>query len=165
MKKLNIILLLAVMTAGAAFSQDTEYAITLAATNSYVILPPRKAINADAVWVAETAVTQGQVLANTNKYYMVLVAGTTATNAPTNTTGRVEVNGTATLIHCLTIPDRTQALVTLESDADIWFHTGKTATTNGGEFACVKGQQYIIDTDEAVSAFSTSAIKLNVKDK
>ena len=149
-------------------AQDSEYAVTVPATNSTVILPPRKAqITADAGWVATNAVTQGQILfgVTANEYYMVLAAGTTGTNAPTGTAGQTEANGSATLIHCNRTDGREKALVTQAADAEVWYQTGTSADNTGGEYTFAKGQQYSTSEDGAVSVYSTEGVVLHIIDK
>jgi len=167
MKKLNLIILLAVLAAGATFAGDAEYPVTLAANTSTAILPPRiRPKSIDGYFPLSTAVTNGylyRVLA-TGEDYMVLTGGTTTNAAPTGVSGQVEANGTATVIHCAYKSPRIMAYVTPEADADIWYHTGYTATTNGGQFAYLKGQQLRTDEQQPTSAISTSAVKLNIKD-
>ncbi len=49
-------------------------------------------------WPSTTAVTLGQLLSSGGNYYMVTVAGTTSSTAPTHTSGS-QTNGTATLLY------------------------------------------------------------------
>ena len=168
MKKL--ILILAVLAAGAAFAQDAEYAITVPATNSTVILPPRdnKQVNIDGLWTTNSVVTNGQIfrVLTTSQEYMVLVGGTTSTNTyPSGTAGQVETSGTATVIHCHYLSPRNAAHVTQEADAQIWYHSGLSATTNGGNYAYLKGQQFRTNEKGAVSVYSDVEVKLNIWDK
>ncbi len=168
MKKLTLSIIIAVLAAGAAIAGDSEYSITVG-TESTVILPPRVDNNyRTGLWTTNTAVVNGEILRvlSTKQDYLVLVAGTTdATDYPTGVTGQVETNGTAIVIHCSYRAPRTAAHVTQESIADIWYHTGMTATTNGGEFAFTKGQQYRTDEDGPVSAIASDDVKLSIKDK
>jgi hypothetical protein len=168
MKKL--ILTLAVLAVGAAFAQDAEYAITVPATNSTAILPPRdnKQVNIDGLWTTNSVVTNGQIfrVLTTSLDYMVLVGGTTSTNTyPSGTSGQVETSGSVTLIHCHYLSPRTAAHVTQEADADIWYHTGLTATTNGGEYAFSEGQQFRTNEKGAVSVWAATEVKLAIKDQ
>lgn len=169
MKKLNLIILIAVVAAGAIFAGDSEYSLTLGAGESTVILPPRYNPNdVDGFWTTNSVVTNGYVfrVQSTKENYMVLTGGTTsATNYPSGTSGQVETSGTATVIHCRYKGPRVIAHVTQEADANLWYQTGYTATTNGGEFAYLKGQQYRTDERGAVSVYSESAVKINIWDK
>lgn len=148
--------------------QSAEYSLDVAANTSTVILPPRRNIVADAGWVAEAAVTQGQILYNSenDEYYMVLVAGDLGTEAPDGIYGKPEDNGTAKLIHCFRSPrGRIMAAVTQEADAEIWYQNGDEAALNsGGEFAAFKGQQLRTDYNGSVSAISASDVTLSIKD-
>jgi hypothetical protein len=168
MKKL--ILIIAVLAAGAAFAQDAEYSIFLTADTSTAILPPRdnRNVNIDGAWTTNSVVTNGYVfrVLSTRQDYMILTGGTThATNYPTGTSGQVETNGTCTAIHCNYIAKRVVAEVGQEGDAPIWYHTGDVATTNGGRYAAFEAQQFRTDHSGKVSAISTSDIKLNIWDK
>ena len=168
MKKL--ILIIALLAAGAALAQDAEYSITIPATTSTAILPPRdtKQTNIDGLWTTNSVVTNGQIyrVLTTLEDYMVLVGGTTsATNYPSGTAGQVETSGSVTLIHCHYMSPRIAAHVTQTADADLWYWTGLTATTNGGEYAYLEGQQYRTDEAGAVSVWSATEVKLVIKDK
>ena len=168
MKKL--ILIIAVLAAGAAFAQDAEYSMTITADTSTVILPPRdnKEANRDGAWTTNSVVANGEIyrVLSTSQDYMVLVGGTTSTNLyPTGTSGQVETNGTATVIHCHYKAPRERAHVTQEADAGLWYHTGYTATTNGGEYAFTQGQQFRTDTKGAVSVISDTEVKLSIMDR
>lgn len=168
MKKF-IIPVVVCMMAITAFAQYAEYTITVPANTSTVILPPRTSeVTVDLMWSSGASVAQGKIIRvlATKQNYLVLSAGSLGSSPPTNTTGGVEKNGTATLIHCSTVARRVQAIVSQESDAEIWYLSGFTASsTNGGEFAYAKGQQYITDHAGAISVFSTSSVKLSIRDK
>ena len=146
-----------------------EYAITVPAGVSTVVLPPRsRGVQADAGWIASTAVTQGSILFNgsNNEHYMVLIAGTTGTEAPDGVYGKPESNGTATLIHCFRSPmGRVRANVTQQGDSDLWYQLGMTAGPGGGEFAYLKGQQYRTDENGAISVYAETEVILNIKDQ
>lgn len=167
MKKTNIILLLAVLAiSGAAFAGDTEYAITVSATTSTVVLPPRKPGFRTGLWTTNTVVANGAILQvlSTSQDYLVLIGGTTsATNYPSGKTGQVEVSGTVTAIHCAYFA-RSAAHVTQEADAGIWYHTGLSATTNGGQYAFSQGQQFRSNEQGPVSVFTDTEVKLNIWD-
>ena len=148
--------------------RNAQYQITVPADTSIVILPPRnnQESNVDGIWVASTAVTNGQILrvSGTQRDYMVLVAGNTGTAAPTGVAGKPEANGTATLIHCLSKAPRITGNITQETDAEIYYHTGPVAAAAGGEYTYAQGQQYRTCDQEAVSVWSKSEVVLNVKD-
>ena len=148
-------------------SAENQYAITVPATNSTVILAPMGAQKTATIWSTNTVVANGDILRvrNTTRTYMVLVAGTTGATAPTTTrqTGLI-TDGDAGLVYIDT-GGREKAIVTQEASADVWYQIGSTCTTNGGEFAYVKGQQYSTASDGTVSVYSTGGVKLNIIDK
>jgi len=169
MKKL-ILITLAVLAVGAAFAQDAEYAITVPATNSTAILPPRnnKQVNIDGLWTTNSVVTNGQIfrVLTTKQDYMVLVGGTTSTNTyPSGTAGQVETSGSATAIHCNYLSPRTAAHISQLADADLWYWTGLTASTNGGQYAYLEGQQFRTNEKGAVSVWSATEVKLTIWDQ
>ena len=154
----RIVLLFALLAAAFCFADDSEYAVTVAATNSTVIISPAHRPGTWEPWTASTAVTNGTNLRSGSDYFMVLTTGTTGTNAPTKAVGLI-TDGTAELLY---IKGRKRAIVTMEADAEVWFHTGTTASTNGGEYAFEQGQQYSSDTSDAVSVWPATAVKLNI---
>lgn len=163
MKKLILVIMTALVA--CIYSDDIEYSVTLVPDTSTVILS--QAYRKPTVWetwTAETAVTNGTVLKYGSNYYTVMTTGTTSTNAPTVTVDSgVITDGTAELIWVR--GGRKKALVTQEGNGQIWFHTGSVATTNGGEYAYLQGQQYITTSDTAISVISDTALKLNIRDQ
>jgi len=170
MKKTTALFLVLMLAIIAVFAQDIEYSISVAANTPTTISPPRKGFTIDAAWTTNTAVTNGTFLYCTSNSltYMVLETGTTdaaSTNYPTATSGQTETNGSAVLVHCYDFP-RKKLVVTQEGNAGIWYQTGMSANTNGGgEFAYVKGTQYVSDSDEATTVVTDGAVKLNIRDK
>jgi hypothetical protein len=161
---MNRIIAAIVLLSGVCLAAD-EYAITVPATNSTVIIPRAGQPKTYTTWTASTAYTNGQYVQapGSQRYYMCLVAGTTSTTAPTAVFGTF-TNGTATFI---AVPKggRQKVLVTQEASAQIWYHTGATATTNGGEYAYVKGQQYSTESADSISVYTDSDVKLNIVEK
>lgn len=168
MKNLTTIFILVVLAAGAAFAGDAEYGITVPATTSTVILPPRVSGYRTGLWTTNAVVANGEILKvlSTGEEYLVLVGGTTsATNYPSATGGQTEISGTVTAVHCDYKAPRTKGLSTQEADVSVWYHTGLSATTNGGEYAYIEGQQYGTDESGPVSVYTSAQVKLNIKDK
>lgn len=146
------------------WAEDSQYAVTVG-TNSMVIAAPAYQPADYAPWTASTAVTNGMVLreTSTKNYYMVLTAGTTGTNAPTTKARGKITDGTAELLY-INRRGRKKVFVTQESDASVWYHTGKIATTNGGEYAFSRGQQFSTDSSDFISAIADGDVKLNIRD-
>ena len=147
---------------------ESQYAVSVTETNSIVIAPRATPPRTYTLWATNTAVVNGEYIrvSDTKRYYMCVVAGTTGTNAPTATAAQngLITDGTAELAP-VAPNGRKMLFATQESDASIWYHVGSTATTNGGEFAYTKGQQFSYDGYDEVSAYSTSAVKINITDK
>ena len=158
MKKFIVLAIIAIST--VAYCDDSEYAIVIPTNTSVVIAAPAYKPSTWQAWTASTAVTNGVNLRSGTDYFMVLTTGTTDTNAPTKAAG-VITDGTAELLY-IQQTGRKKLIVTQEANAEIWYHTGTSATTNGGEFAYLKGQQYSSDANGPVSVFSPDGVRLNI---
>jgi hypothetical protein len=115
-------------------------------TTTYSSVP---VITIGAEWEPETSYTVGEQLAYRNNLYVVVVAGTTGTVAPSFTTGTAP-DGTATLAY---VGLRAQATAVLRANGTI---STVTVTVAGGGYLTTP----LIAINGVYPNFTTSAIKL-----
>lgn len=96
--------------------------------SSTLIIPAVDQFNATA-FTSNTAVTAGTILSYSNKYYMVLTAGTTTNTLPTHFDGD-GTNGTAVLRWVW--PKRSSVMLQNSGAGNIYLAYGKTAESGKG---------------------------------
>lgn len=139
-----------------------DYVVNVSSNTSTVVAPLRGIRNAPA-FATNTAVTAGSIVKHNGRFYMAMVSGTTGPTHPTHTSGIV-TDGTVTWLR-VPYGNRESLSIIPENDGGIWYHDGLAATTNGGVFGYIKGQQYTDDTDAPVTVWTEADTKLNIKDR
>lgn len=154
--------ILIIIAAAAALAYAADWQITVPAETSYIIAPQLNLRADPDPWEATTAVDQGELVLSGGRRYMALHAGTTGETPPEHQWG-VASDDSVTWLRVR--PNRTFILVSQESNAQIWYHDGTTATNAGGVFAFAKGQTYGDTSANAISVWSDTEVKLSIKER
>ena len=139
-----------------------EYAVTVPANTSYIIVPPTS-IGSGGAWTSGETNAVGDCRVSNGFKYIAVTAGVASNTAPSHTKGIASDGAVSWLAAVKT--SRGLVYVAQEASAQLWYHHGTTASTNGGEYAFSKGQQFSTDSQGAVSVWSDTEVKLNISDR
>lgn len=142
-------------------SKAVDYSILVPASTSYKIAP-RHPVKTALAWEASAAVAQGDYRENIKRVYMAVHAGTTGSTAPTHVSGIVS---DGTVLWLRVEKSRVSLSITTEGEGSIWYHDN-VATTNGGVYGYMKGQQYYeAEYQGEVFVVVETELKLNIKER